>query len=552
MKYTEPSGEISIMLYPHEDEGYAECELARYCTQLSYRQSTSGMYGNAEITLELPFAEAMKRLGGVAPAKAERHLRTDPSSQVLRNLSTGAWIVIKEKRRDQDSLGRFFGQVTQVRHRLQYFAAGPIRVVSITVGHYYRAFMTNQLKQTLSTDDSIKNIDKSAIIKLGDFREGFLKRIVESYKTGTSLTTTLQGVISELGGCKLPKTLAENTRLGDVILVSDGSKDSLAAYGINGADADVIQGKIFTLFRGAYSNNITHHQVINQLFNAAPQLFEYIPLLIPITSGRARASISAGFKSIFYDLGAVPVIIYRYRPMYPPAPPTAAGIAAVTSVTPSGETDCGKFFNVNPKQLSEQLYEVDSQFVSSLECTVNEDARINYVFVESAISSSQGHTMNLARKDASPATHTEDINQHGLRAVSMHTPFISADEDRAAIKQFNLAAPNALAERLFHNIGMGHTFSNGSFTVEHDIQHTHTEDFVFNIPVGCWVTFPLENISETGPVKFTCYIEEVMTTLTSEQGMRRAIIVYGYSRGHIGVHAATFDLEKYKPDREEL
>jgi hypothetical protein len=544
-------------------EGFTPLELADYCTSLTFSEATQGSYGGASLTLELPFADSLKLLGGVIAGSA-RHLRSDNPALTLRNLCTGGWLVIRQSV-NGELVGRFFGQVTGVETRLEYLSNGaPLRAVSIVADNFYAGFMRNQLKQTMSRDDSIKEIEPSAVFQASDYTEGFLSSIKESFKAQAP-ADTLADVVRSLGGHKLPASLTRadvqgGYPLGFIIKVCDGSFDAMRKYGLKGADVDVIKGKIMTLYQGAFSNNITHHETIQQMFNAAPLLFEYFAVFVPMT---ARELSQVTKSRVVQRLGGVPLIIYRYKPVYPYAPPSKAGFKRLTRAKYNIEsavtsaTDCEKFFgDMPPQDFGEgQSYLIDDKFITSLQCEVDEDERINFTFVEGAFSNAQGHALNYFRSNASPAINKVDVNRHGLRAVSMHTPFVSVDSDPDAIKAFNERAPNALAERLFHNIALGNTFTRGSFRVEHDVAEQHlinARASLLRVPVGNWVTFSL-NISETDTVLFTCYVETAQTSMTADDtGIVTCVTVYGFTRGHIGVHAPEFDLSKYQAEELSL
>ena len=523
-------------------EGYSPLELVEYCTSLSFSSSITGDFGSANLTLELPYYEASQLLGGVIA-----HSLTN-SNIKMRNLCTGAWVVIKEKS-GRDYVGRFFGQVTAVQTSLGYVANGvPLTQVTMKIDSFYAGYMRNQLKQTMSRDDSIKELEPSAVFQAGDYSQGFLSTIKESFK-GQNPATILADVINALGGHKLPASLARfnDYPVGLALRVCDGSYDSMNKFGLKGSDIDVIKGKIMTLYQGASSNNITHHETIMQMFNSAPQLFEYFAILVPMTK-RELSNVSK--SKLFSRLGGIPVIIYRYKPVYPYAPPTSAGFDSMYRLKYNrvnevkNKTDFEKFFGspqpANYYSQTGQVYRIEERYVTSLDLSIVEDERINFVFVEGGFSNAQGHALNYFRNNASPTLNKSDINRHGLRAQAMHTPFVSLDTDPETIKNFNMQAPNALAERLFHNIGMGHTFSRGSFTVE-------APESIEPVPVGNWVSIGLTDTD----LSFTCYIEAINTTVSADlNGIIRHVSVYSFSRGHHGIHAPQFDLDKY--ESEEL
>lgn len=535
-----------------KSEGFRPLELTDYCTSIVYTHSIKGVYGSAEIVIELPFADSLKLLGGV-PIGGDRHLRSDNDALTIRNLCTGGWLVIQ-----QQSRGVFFGQVTAVRTQMRVLPNGsPVRSTLISADNFYVAFMRNQLKQTLSRDDSIAEIEPSAIFQAGDYSTGFLSSIRESFNE-QSPAATLRSVIKALGTYKLPACLTQKSdaTLGDYIKVVDGSATEMLEYGMKGADADVIKGKIMTLFQGAFSNNITHHETISQMFNVAPNLFEMFSVFVPLTDDMEVSD------NVYQTIGGIPVLVYRYQPVYPYAPPTTQGIDKVrllnfnTLDTYVEATDCEKFFGSMPTyDYGEgQSYVMDAQYLTDLTLSVDESARINCTFVEGAFSNAQGHTLNFFRTNAAPTVNKTDINRHGLRAYSMHTPFISLKDDPVAVRNFNERAPNALAERLFHNIGMGHTFYTGSFTIEYSGEVPYIKDSpeLTYVPAGNWISFQLD-ISETAPngVWFTCYAQSVQVQhIITGTGIPVSTVRYTFERGHMGVHAATFDVKKYQVESE--
>jgi hypothetical protein len=544
-------------------EGVAPMELADFITSVSVNSSIAPPYGSLAVNLSLTAKEAHSFLGGVGShsmdAMRDPSLRTDYD---FRNLCSGAWVVLKADNNrfaDFDSKAlSFFGKVSSVSVTQMANDGVPLFMVALTCTSFFEPLIMNEIKQTLRRDKSIEGIHSSAIFATSDYTAGFLKSLMDDFalKTASQPSLFLKKVINTLVTIDLPASLTFDLNrprtwytLGDLIQVVDGSTEEMGKYGMRGADVDVIKGKILNSYQGSAVNNMTHASVIEQMFRPMPELMEMFAHMVYLSDEELKTlAVKYNDKAIinvYKRIGGIPVIVYRYRPVYPYAPPTAQGNLirerALDSRAKSrpGKTAAEEFFGemeavpFSPSESTGQIYIVSAAHeIVNLQYSTNESERLNYVFVEQAFTNGQAQNSNLARNNARPTLNVKDINRHGLRSMSTHTPFISTSDDKEDRKSFNLEAANAIAERIYHTLGMGHQFLSGQMTITTQLQSS-----LFNVPVGSWATFP-----DVGGQPFTCYITDITIISTGGEVTTTSTIVT-FERGHYGLLAPAYDYQ---------
>jgi len=550
-------------------EGYAPVELLDTVTSYSVTTGLQPPYATLNVSLSLTIDEAHRYLGGTLNRQVKDF--GDTNFADFRNLCAGAWIVALP---DNANYGlAFFGKVNAVAITQISTNSVPILTVALTCTSFYDPMFSNEIKQTLRRDASVRSVSQSAIFSTANYKSGFLKAIIDDFAIEGSVTPAklLKKVLNTLATIDLPSSLTYDLNkeqrtwfsLGDIIQVVDGSSFDMALHKMRGAEADVIKGKLNSTYQGTSINNMTHDAVIRQMFLPMPELMEYFAVFVAMSGDELNAYAKGTgtddtLMRVYSRLGGIPVLVYRYRPVYPYAPPTSEGNSIRRSalvkhkVAAGKKTDAERFFGTmpavkypkeyNPLEVDEvlsdsgvelytsgQLRFIPELLIKSVQYTSDEAARINYVFVEQVFSNGQAQNYNFARNNARPTLNSDDINRHGLRSISSYTPFLSAQGDAAKRKADNLLAPNALAERLYHNVGMGHQYVNGTLVIA-DLPNEATGQYL----PGVWMTTALNG------QLFTFYIESVSVQVMGGPVPSASVTII-FTRGHYGLLAPDYD-----------
>lgn len=321
----------------------------------------------------------------------------------------------------------YFGIIKSVSQSIRTLPNG-IRITEISISSVSWAYllMRGEFKQTLNRGvGDISEVNKSAIFQVSDYSEGILKVLREELEKQSNPAVVLESLIKELAHYKLP----DGSEIGDFITVYDGKRTSeLSPY--NGSPANVIKGVILTQFKGVYSNNISHWGIINQLFNVLPQLFE---LFCFTTSFKGEPQLN---------------IMFRYKPLNP-------------THTYNQYTLMKEFFPT--RKIRQRM--LNHNFITELRYSFDEEDHINMVFVENPFASAEGHQKNMFRNNTLPIFDADDINERGLRSLSLTSPFVSAKGSTTEIKRRNLRLHNAIAQRLYLTHGLGSRFCRGVITL---------------------------------------------------------------------------------------
>ena len=549
-------------------EGFAPMELTDLISVINVSKMLEPPYESLSLTLTVNPVELHRLTAGTANYSAISGSDSNSDVRFIRNLCTGSWVVLSQKTKglaeDERSFNNmaFLGKITNVNVTMMVGESGlPIYTVSMSAMSFYQPLFTNEIKQTLSRDKSISDITSSAIFKSVDFSYGFLKAILNDFslKPDVPVADLLAQVCDALMDYRVP--IKSGLRLKDIVQVVNGSKEDMAKLRLGGSDADVIYGKLLASNQGYAANNMTHDSVIRQMFQPLPTMIELIATCLPY---HESMQLSAKAADTLKTLGVVPVIIYRYRPVYPLAPPTSKGLetlhANMSRANRSfGETRSEAFFGdmptinletdmlaqlsatnqrttalgaeaVNRYNWNTPIRLVAKEQVSGFQYTSDDGRHINYVFCEQAFSNGQAQNYNFARNHVRPVLNKRDINRSGLRSLSVHTPFLARGTDKEEMRKRNLAAAEAIAERLFHTIGMGHQFVSGTMTIIGIPDH---------IPVGTWMVVP----DMLDGVTFCAYVVGVNTVMVGDN-VREVNTTITFERGHYGIHAPLFDDEE--------
>lgn len=404
--------------------------------------------------------------------------------------------------------GRFFGVIRTVSHSIKYNNKGILQsIFSLNCVSWDYLLTVAEYKQTLSRDvGRVSEVDEGAIAKVADFNSGILSALRENLSLKDD--NPLNMIESFLD--KLAYYGYKDYALGHFIFYYDGGKSIFNYYG--GETADQIKGVILTQFKGAYANNITHWDIVNQLFNTFPQLFELFCFSIPLSATERKTPLEK-------EVGVRPAIMYRYKPCNPYFPPTELRKYAKQKDILFDESQyrSEEFFGAWNDTPTGRVFEIDKGVVTELNYSFDDSNHVNLVFIENPFANGDGHKRNMFRNRTAPILDPDDINKRGLRSFSATTPFVPMRGTSEAIKTKNLLAPNALAERVFHTYGLGANFCTGSFTVQ--VLNGSTNTY---IKAGNWV-----NIEG-----FTCYVTDVSRIYDmGVDGIHRISYIYSYIRG---------------------
>lgn len=549
-------------------EGFAPMVLTDLLTVINVSKMIEPPYESLSLTLTLNPAELHRLTTGVANYSSVSGTDSRSDTRFIRNLCTGAWVVLSQKTKglteDERTFNNmaFLGKITNVNISMMVDENGlPIYTVGMTAMSFYQPLFTNEIKQTLSRDESISDITSSAIFKSVDFSYGFLKALINDFslKPDIPVAELLAQVCDALMDYRVP--LKSGIRLKDIVQVVNGSKEDMNNLRLAGSDADVIFGKLLTSYQGSAVNNMTHDNVVRQMFQPLSSIIEIIATCVPY---HASMQLSAKAAETLKELGVVPVIIFRYKPVYPLAPPTSKGLETLhanmsRAKRSFGETRSESFFGdmptinletdmlaqlsatnqrttalgaeaVNRYNWNTPIRLVAKEQISGFQYVADDSQHINYVFCENAFSNGQAQNYNFARNHVRPVLNKRDINRSGLRSLSVQTPFLARGTDKEEMRKRNLAAAEAIAERLFHTIGMGHQFVAGTMSIIGIPDH---------IPVGTWVVVP----DMLDGANFCAYVTGVNTVMVGDN-VREVNTTITFERGHYGIHAPLFDDEE--------
>lgn len=508
----------------------ADYDLKARVIDLQYSHSLNAPYETASFTLEMSLPEMLKGLHGT-PINA---FHPNPNTLVSRFIRTGGWISIRQNERLV-----FFGNIDSISSSLSFSGEIPVQSVQVSALSWVNNLIESEIRQTSQTKEGkLSEISPSAIIKSNEFKEGFLKALQKNINLaggGNEPSDMLKDMIKSLSHHKLPKSLSGgsiNTRLGDLIEVYDGTPVSLAntGYSAFSSPSDKVRGNLLAKYQSFTSTGISHWELISQIFFGFPTLLELFPFTTPLSaSDKPRNALESALNG---RLG----VMYRYKPVNPTYPPTQAGLSKVikrrTGITKKGlKTQSEEFFD-KFKECS--YFELEIKTITNFTFTYTEQEHLNCVFIEAPFVNGDAHNSNLFRSNASPVMNIGDVNRHGLKIFSSNNPFTSNKEDKADIKKFNQISSNALAERSFHSIAMGHEFCSGSIQTS----IPYTEEFL-SPHAGLWVKLRLGGIGEE--TEFTAYIESVDTSIYNQGDILVKEINYSFSRGSFGNHVVFFE-----------
>lgn len=410
------------------------------------------------------------------------------------NFETGQFVAII------GSEGTVFFGLIRALSQSQHTLPNGVRITHITISCVSWAYllMRGEFKQAVT---NLPDVDKSAVFKISDYNSGILKVLREELEKQSRPAIVLGKFIEQLAHYKY-----KGFRLAPFINVFDG--DNLSGFRLPYASApeNVINGVLLTQYQGAYASNMSHWAIVNQLFNVLPQFFELF----------CFTTLNAGNPQLN--------IMFRYKP-----------------VNPSHSYDYPlfqEFFPQNDRFGTTALRRstIDSEIITELRYSFDEEDHINLVFVENPFADANGHQRNFFRKNTVPIYNAEDINRRGLRSFSVTSPFVFAKGKTEEIKQKNLRLHNALAQRIYLTIGEGSKFCRGSITQEGG----------FPKVAGKW-----SFIQRQGEL-FSFYIYRVTKSFRiSEDGITSATYVYDFERGSFGNNVVKFDVPSIQEETPE-
>ena len=543
-------------------EGASALRISSFITSLDTIRMMEAPYHSAVMILSITAHQLHTLMGGTANLQARLVYR----DKDFRNICTGAWLTIKGELHNSDL--SFFGCVSAVSVVKASIDGVERLTVQVQADSFYSPVLRAEIKQTLSKDESLADISNSAIMATGDYSEGFLKALIKDFALASARppASFLKDVLASIVTVDLPTSLvqgAEELTLGEAIQVCDGSVTSASRYGLAGSDADVIKGKLINSYQGSQTNNINHAGVIEQMFRPLSVIMEYYATFIPISqvSDEYKAELakrSARLYKLYIKIGGVPLIVYRYAPVYPLAPPTQEGLVFAAAQRKAdapafldgsiavtiAEQFFGEMPRVAPTFEAGQKGQVltlnsDEYMIMSMTYNTTEDDHINYVFMEQVFTNGQAQDHNLARNNVRPTLNKRDINRHGLRSYSAHTPMIATGTDDQEKRDFNIKAAEALAERIYHTVGMGHQFCDGSLVL------VAVSEQPPPIKVGTWIRVREQGLDVTdfNALYFTCYVTNITVNVQGGAVPKHTHTV-SFIRGHYGVMTAEYDAVK--------
>lgn len=496
--------------------GALELDLTDHLLSLRVDESMDTPYGGAEILISMGFNEIQTKI-------------KINNFRGLINFTppTGYWVYISN-----DEGAVYFGVVKQVFTEDGYDGLGVrARLTRLVLGSFLSLPMLSQSRFTPISEinpsdapilsDLLSRIHSSAITPLADYSQGFLKALKSSFKLtdNTPNALLLKKALQVLFHYPIPTALGGGT-LGENMVVLDGGVRDMASIGEVGNEADVIRDYLVSRLRFFSQSVSTHMEILNSVFNPMPALIELFPFMRKLAEGVSPLNNferATGFRIGF---------IYRYKPCTPKYAPTSTGYAeykksigqpALFNRVSKTELFFGATIN------NTQAYEIEAdKEATSIVASWEEDERVNAVFIENPFMNSDAQNATLIRSGAPLYCDVEDINRYGLRCFTGSNPlYFSKTSTQTRAQRYRLGI-DAIPERVFHNVAMGHEYFRGSLTISHG-----------DLPplVGRWVYF-----SVGGEVYYAYVRGQSMSFLISEDGVPSVTTTLAISRARHGLH----------------
>lgn len=537
---------------------HKDIELTRFITELSWEVRTELPYANCGVTLRMPSALVSFLFHG---RLSDNTFIGESESKTtgFRHIEAGGWMSVKvpvstdnNESHLKAGLGEdravFFGRIQSIEITNTVGDSGVFNTtVRLTCTSFIHSYTLAEARKTPLRVGGIQNIDPLAITQSDSVNNPIVQAInIFDEQEDTSVAVALRFFIQNFGYFELPTSLAggqggKPLRLGDHIFIMGDTERTFiqTIYKAQIGTTEIIKGRPAksALSRAMQNPKVTLWNLLTGLFMPEANIMEMFPTLLPIDlvegtgkRGAKDAQSSGGggttseakedsFNRIVHSklvksLGAIPAIVYRYKPLPPGFEVDKAHLNRTYSTLGLEQniqtTFSEEFYakdpnalgvdrvNFNPNIGTVDYLVIPGEAVIREVLTWNDSDRVNAVSYAQPYASASGGDLLLFGVDCVPVFNAVDINRHGLRIRTGATPFIavgSAEQQRI----YNSIASSATAERVYFTIGEGHAYAKGTI----DLIYTPNP----NLTAGIWIK--VKYSSDSNAVSLYAYVHTV-------------------------------------------
>lgn len=427
--------------------------------------------------------------------------------------------------------------------------------------------------------------------------------------TERPLGQILRYMVESLGYFHLPNSIAGDKtvggvtgyhRLGDHIMVIGDNVDNMSwtALGQNFDELDVIKGEprpsYLVKSMQAPADNVTLWQEIRTAVQPEnmDRLIELFPMLVPVealkntgaieqrfskeeSAARARATAAGNppeapkklptitrtskgddalkkiaNSSLVTNLGAVPCLVYRWRPLPPKFDLTKNSLLSANHMQAGFEEIVGyeKVFgevyfgrptdtdgDTEKYNSSSKWLDINPGMVVKTEISWTEHTRVNAVHCQPHHSSQNTNQVVQPFGVLSvPLFDPLDINRHGMRMRMFQTPFYRHQMGNIRSDTAAEIAASAISERFYYSFGDGHAYGSGTITLAYTP--------LPNLVCGQWIRIDFDKVMgkpathEIDRVPLTAYCTAVrhIASIDQRTGLPDAMTVLSVERVSYG------------------
>lgn len=407
--------------------------------------------------------------------------------------------------------------------------------IALTCASFLYPYIVGEHRKTpLKAEGGLAKVDTAAIAQYtGNLSDNTtLEGLVRYAESTESLTSEmLSFYLKELGHFILPPSLVGDIsdegyrKLGANLRILDGTPTglvntvySLASSYIDSIDNVQARPEPSFLVQAFAANNMTMWQIICSIFQPDPSLIELFPVLLPIpdreaattasgvpqslvvrsefveentglrvvrgSSGEIRATetvsqpvvidpIFQGVSPLAARLGAVPALMYRFKPLPPDfdisTDQLGKGGRFAQPRTNSGTPYSEQFFgarnrrdDLKTKTGGYQYLTIKSSMVRQQTLTWSDLNRINAIHLAAPFEGAEMAERLLFGVSSVPVFNATDINRNGLRMRTGKSPFYRFSKKTEGKDPKLMIAASAYVERLYYLIGEGHSYADGT------------------------------------------------------------------------------------------
>ena len=499
--------------------------ISKFVITCNWQNVSIPPYANATITMVMPSELANFIFHGEVITRPSLSVDTE-YIRGGRHIQAGGWFTIsmpdssKQQVKQVPGNAVFFGKILDIQMNTHRNESGALVTSVILTGSswIYPFTLAETRKTPIKKTGELLKVDNAAIDTYSlDANNSVMGQLMSIIKGGTP-AEALKTAIQTLGYFHLPTSiegLADANglplRLGDHVTVlgnytledyiSEGSEDKQliifdkdlkgTPYEKRLGAPDVISGQLMPFIAvqniAAGINNVW--QFITSVFQAGSDLIELFPILLPLND---RMSDEVKKNPLAKAIGAIPFIVYRYKPLPPDVELTKETLVKLyterygntmpdADLIPLAE----KFFATKKtqitqakeasidKELAEDVYlDIHPSRIVAQELNWSDTNRKNACNFISALQNQNASEHNLFGHGCTPVFNAIDINRHGLRMQNSQVPFM----DNTSL-DFDVMS-SAHAERWYYTYGEGHAYASGKIT----LTYTHSSDLV----CGLW------------------------------------------------------------------